>query len=185
MSELPEAYLEPKLAPPKASRNRLIMLRFLEGQTIEEIAEYFQLQPSTISGILNSPLVKQEMDSLSAKMAVSVVERVSSLSDEAIDVVKDTMRGKLSSELKFKAANSLLDRNPELSVKKGSDAQELMAGLGEGMIKAISKQIREIERENEDRTKSGFSEGFVQEIVSTSEVDRGNDSVCDTDSDGK
>jgi len=126
-------------------RNRLIMMRFVEGQSIEEIALYFDLQPSTINGILNSPMVRQEMEHLSH----TSVERVANLTDEAIDVVKDTMRGKSNSELKFKAANSILDRNQDLNPKK-SDARELMEGLGEGMIRAIGKQIREMEKGKEN-----------------------------------
>lgn len=122
-------------------RNRQIMLRFVEGQTVEEIATYFELQPSTIHGILNSPLVRQEIEHLSH----TAVERVANLTDEALDMVKDTMRGKVGSELRFKAAKDLLDRNRELNPKQ-SDAKEMMEGLGEGMIRAIGKQLREMEK---------------------------------------
>ena len=126
-------------------RNRLILLRFVEGQSVEEIAEYFELQPGTIHGILNSPLVRQEIERLSH----NAVERVSNLTDEALDLVKDTMRGKVGSELRFKAATRILDYNPELNPKK-SEARDLVEGLGEGMIRAISKQIREMEKKPQE-----------------------------------
>lgn len=120
-------------------RNRLIMLRYLEGQTVEHIAEVYSLQVATIRQILNSPLIRQEME----KISQTVGNRIQNLSDEAIDLVRDTMRGANISELKFKAANSLLDRNPELKPK--TDLSAVAEGLGEGMIRAISKQLREAE----------------------------------------
>jgi len=126
-------------------RNRLIMLRFVEGQTVEEIASYFDLQPSTISGILNSPLVRQEME----KLSQTHVERIMNLTDEAIDLVKDTMRGSIGSELRFKAAKEILDRNQDLNPRK-SDARDLVEGLGEGMVRAIGKQLREMEGKKDE-----------------------------------
>jgi len=135
-------------------RNRLILLRYVEGQSVEEIASYFELQPATINGILNSPMVRLEME----KLSQGSVARIQNLTDEAIDVVKDSMRGKSNSELKFKAANSLLDRNPELNPKK-SEAGELMAGLGEGMIRAISKQLREMEKPQEHEIPTDNAQG--------------------------
>src|SRR3990167_1818503 len=126
-------------------RNRLIMFRFVEGQSVEEIAEYFELQPGTIHGILNSPLVRQEIERLSH----NAVERVSNLTDEALDLGKDTMRGKVGSELRFKAATRILDYNPELNPKK-SEARDFGEGLGESMIRALGKQIREIEKKPQE-----------------------------------
>lgn len=141
-------------------RNRQIMLRFVEGQSVEAIAEYFELQPSTINGILNSPLVRQEME----KLTHSSVERITNLADEAVDLVRDTMRGSVGSELRFKAATRILDYNPELNPKK-SEARDLVEGLGEGMIRAIGRQLREMEKPNEIPTDN--SPGTV--------LDRGSD----------
>ena len=138
--EIEQQNLPAKIAP----RNRLVMLRFLEGQTIEAIALHFQLQPSTISSILNSPMVRQEME----QMSHTATERIANLTDEAVDLVRDTMRGEINSELRFKAATRLLDYNPELNPKK-SDMKDFGEGLGESMIRAIHKQLRETERPNE------------------------------------
>ena len=137
------------------------MLRFLEGQTVEAIALHFQLQVSTISGILNSPLVRQEME----QMSHTATERIANLTDEAVDLVRDTMRGEVASELRFKAAKEVLDRNPELNPRKDSTAKELAEGLGEGMIRAISKQLREMEKPNgrmEGRDESSEKEILVE-----------------------
>ena len=138
--DLEQQNLPAKIVP----RNRLILLRYLEGQKAEEIAEYFELQVSTINWILNSPMVRLEME----KVSQGAVGRIQNLTDEAIDVVKDSMRGKSSSELRFKAATKLLDYNPELNPKK-SEMTDFGVGLGEGMIKAISKQLREMEKPQE------------------------------------
>jgi hypothetical protein len=135
------AVLPAKVVP----RNRLILLRYLEGQSAEVIAAHFGLQPGTISGIINSPLVRQEMEQISQ----NATGRIQNLTDEALDLVRDTMRGDSGSELRFKAANSLLDRNPELNPKRDSGIGELAAGLGEGIIRAIGKQLREMERPSE------------------------------------
>ena len=137
-------------------RNRLIMLRFVEGQTVEEIASYFDLQPSTISGILNSPLVRQEME----KLSQTHVERIMNLTDEAIDLVKDTMRGSIGSELRFKAAKEILDRNQDLNPRK-SDARDLVEGLGEGMVRAIGKQLREMEGKKDESNTLDVGSGQV------------------------
>ncbi len=142
-SEIEQHDLPAKVVP----RNRLIMLRFLEGQSAETIAGYFGLQPSTISGILNSPLVRQEMEQISQ----NATGRIQNLTDEALDLVRDTMRGEVGSELRFKAAGKLLDYNPELNPRK-SEARDLVEGLGEGMIRAIGRQLREMEGKNEPDT---------------------------------
>lgn len=146
-----------QLPAKQVPRNRLIMLRFLEGQSTEAIAAYFQLQPSTISGILNSPLVRQEMEQISQ----NATGRIANLTDEAVDLVRDTMRGEVGSELRFKAANSILDRNPEMNPKRDSGVAEMAAGLGEGMIKAISRQLREMEKETNESNQMVVGSGQV------------------------
>lgn len=136
----------------KQPRNQEIMLRFLEGQSVEEIANHFDLTTNTIRNVLKSPLVEQEIERLSKLIAENgVTERIKNLSPEAIDTVRDTMRGSNKSELKLKAANSLLDRNPELSAKK-DDSEKFAQGLGESIIRAIGKKLYE-KQANEPATK--------------------------------
>jgi DNA-directed RNA polymerase specialized sigma24 family protein len=132
------------------------MLRYLEGQSAEEIASYFGLHPATIHGILNSPLVRQEME----KLSQGAVGRVQNLTDEALDLVKDTMRGAVGSELRFKAATRILDYNPELNPRK-SEARDLVEGLGEGMIRAIGKQLREMEKGKDEPIEVEVGSGQV------------------------
>lgn len=167
-------------------RNRMIMLRYLEGQSVEAIAQIYGLQTGTIRGILASPLVKQEM----ARIQDTVAARVVGLADEALDKVRDTMRGENVSELQYKAANSILDRNPDLRPK--TDARDLVEGLGEGMIRAISKQLREAESGNGNRNDTegrgtsslqpptGPEEGFGRSV---GVLDRSEPSGGDSESD--
>ncbi len=126
-----------KFTKPEHYRNRIIMLQFIEGHPLEAIAEKHQMELPEVRKVLSDASVKAEMD----RYTQTVMGRVESLADEAVDTVRDTMRGEQNSELRFKAANSLLDRNPEFSKK--SEVREIAEGLGEGMIRAISKRLRE------------------------------------------
>lgn len=122
----------------RTPRNRLIMLRYAERQSIPEIAAAFGLSPVTVSNILRSPLVQQEL----AKITDRLTDRVVRLGDEALDLCVDTMRGANMSEMKWKAAKDLLDRNAELAPKSQS-GEAMMAGLGEGLIRELGRQLRQ------------------------------------------
>lgn len=135
-------------------RNRDIMLRWLEGQTPEEIAAEKRLTPATISNIIRRPEVIAEIQRLSELSNDRYLqERVDILVIEALDKVRDTMRGVSTSELQFKAAKDLLDRSPILKAKTTGDLGELGAGIGEaivnGLAKIESERRREIEIEGE------------------------------------
>lgn len=120
-------------------RNRSIMLRFLEGQDPQEISSYYGLEVATIRGILNSPLIQQELLSITSKADEKLRDRIARLGTEAVDVVRDTLRGVNGSELKLKAARELLDRHPEFE-RKQSGADEAMAGFGESIIRELARR---------------------------------------------
>ena len=124
------------------ARNRLVMLRYLEAQSVEDIAMAMGMEVESVYSILRRPEVREEME----KLSQGAVARVANLADEAIDKVRDTMRGVSNSELQLKAAKELLDRNVELNPKRDSGVKEMAEGLGEGLIRAIGKEIRERER---------------------------------------
>src|SRR2546427_756686 len=88
------------------SRNREIMLRYMENQSIDKIAKHVNLTPTTVRSILNSPLVAAEIERLSKLHSEQVAERIKGLSDEAVTTCRDTMRGGLDSpsELQWKAS---------------------------------------------------------------------------------
>lgn len=125
-------------------RNRDVMLRFLEGQEIEEIAEYYGLTPNTIHGVLSSPLIQQEMLTITSKADEKLRDRIARLGSEAVDVLRDTMRGRNGNELKLKAAKELLDRHPEFE-KKSSLADEAAQGLGESIIRELARRAASFE----------------------------------------
>lgn len=125
---------------PRNSRNREILLRTLEGQTPEEIALVYDLEPSTIKGILNSPMVQTHMARLQEELGKEILTKVRFRSHEALDTITDSMRGDINSELRFKAAKEILDRNPELKAEKDGGLKELGAGMGEAIIRALQQQ---------------------------------------------
>lgn len=130
---------------PRVVRNRDIMLRTLEGQTPETIADLYELELQTIKNILASPLVKDELVRLKGEMAKDIVEKVKERSHKALEVVSDTMDGELNSELRFKAAKDMLDRNPDLQPKKDSGLGELGQGIGEAIIRELARKRAERE----------------------------------------
>lgn len=130
------------MSQPLNFRNKEIIMRALEGQTAEMIAGVFDLEVSTVQGILNSPLVKQEMERLQAVLHQDTMEKIKQRSGEALEVVTDVMRGEVGSELRFKAARDILDRNLELKPKTDG-AKEFGEGLGESIIRALARKKAE------------------------------------------
>jgi hypothetical protein len=151
--EQTKADLEASLAPPPALprfdphfvRNRDVMLRFLEGQSVKDIAFDLRLDPKQVKAILKRSPIKAEVARL-AGLANDryVTERIDSLTIEAIDLVRDTMRGSVRDELRFKAAKELLDKNPLLKVQ---DRSEAARALGEGLGEAIITRLAQLESE--------------------------------------
>lgn len=142
-AELAAALAPPPPAPkfdPHFVRNRDVLLRFLEGQAIPDIAMDLGLQPSQIKAILRKQPIKQEIQRLAGLANDRYVqERIDSLTIEALDVVRDTMRGKNFNELRFKAAKELLAKNPLLGSAQTDAARELGLGLGEAIINRLAK----------------------------------------------
>ena len=132
-------------AMPRLVRNKEIMLRALDGQSAGVIAEATGLAEGTIRGILNSDLVKAEMQRLQGEMGKDLVQKVKARSHFALETVTDVMNGELVSELRFKAASKVLDLNPELKPQKDDVAGALGAGLGEYLIRELAKRGRERE----------------------------------------
>lgn len=132
-------------APPRFEphfvRNRDVMLRFLEGQSIEQISFDLRLEPKQIKAILRRAPIKREIQRLAGLANDRYVqERVDTLSIEALDVIRDTMRGQQFSELRFKAAKEILDKNPLLKANaQGSGLKELGEGLGEAIINRLTQ----------------------------------------------
>lgn len=145
---------------PRIVRNKEIMLRFLEGQSLETIAEITDLEPQTVRNILNSDTIKPELLRLQGELGKDIVQKVKARSHAALETVTDVMNGELFSELRFKAASKLLDLNPDLKPKQDEVAGAIGAGLGEYIIRELAKRKKE-------------SEGY--ELRSSSGNDRGAD----------
>jgi hypothetical protein len=122
------------------------MLRYLEGQAPAEIALAKCLTVDRVKGILRRKQVREEMTRLAGLANDRYVqERIDALTIEAFDTIRDTMRGTNSSELKFKAAKEILDKNPLLKQKGNDDAMAALgAGLGEAIITKLAQQDAEL-----------------------------------------
>lgn len=137
---VPPESLPRLIEPEHFVRDREIMLRFIEGQPFEEIARAKQLTVERVKAILQKKGIKQEIARLSAVTNEKwLAERMEALSMEALDVLRETMRGDNISELKFKAAKATLDLNPTLKAKPESNP--LMKELGEGIGEAIIQRL--------------------------------------------
>lgn len=138
-------------ALPRIVRNKEIMLRSLEGQSLEAIAEVTNLEPQAIRNILNSDAIKPELLRLQGELGKDIVQKVKARSHAALETVTDVMNGELFSELRFKAASKLLDLNPDLKPKQDDVAGAIGAGLGEYIIRELAKRKRESEEERNGR----------------------------------
>ena len=151
--------LEAALAPPPPAprldphfvRNRDVMLRFLEGQSVEQIAKDLRLDAKQIKAILRRQPIKQEIQRLAGLANDRYVqERIDSLSIEALDIIRDTARGHQFSELRYKAAAKILDLNPLLRANPKSELEQLGVGLGEAIITRLAQLESEKARQAEE-----------------------------------
>lgn len=159
---------------PRPYRNKEIMLRALEGASVEVIADAVDLSVETVRGILNSQLVKDEIARLQNLRAQEINQTIKQKSFEALETVTDTMRGELSSELRFKAAKDILDRNLDLK-PKDSALRDLGEGVGESILRMLARKRAEQEEANEPigtSKDSGSPNREVRDEGGTSGVER-------------
>jgi hypothetical protein len=122
-------------------RNSGIMLRWLEGQSVDAIAARYAMTVDKVRAVLRLRAVKQEVQRLSQLTRDEwIKDRVAGLAAEALDTLRDTMRGENTSELKFKAAKELLDKTPVLK-----QASDLGKSIGEGLGDAIINRLAELD----------------------------------------
>ena len=152
--EVLAAIAPPPPAPrfePHFVRNRDCMLRFLEGQSVEQIAKDLRLDAKQIKAILRRQPIKQEIQRLAGLANDRYVqERIDSLSIEALDIIRDTARGHQFSELRYKAAAKILDLNPLLRANPKSELEQLGVGLGEAIITRLAQLESEKARQAEE-----------------------------------
>ena len=127
---------EPKSLNP---RHREIMRRLLEGASNLEIAQEMSISPQVIVLLRGSKLFCEELAKLEDSADFNVIKRAETLSNEALDVLKVTMRQGRSEALKLRAADSILDRAGYGKIEKR------VVGIvdGEAVIKEINRLRRE------------------------------------------
>ena len=120
-------------------RNLEILLRWMEGASVPQLAERFGLDEQKVLYILKMKHIRKEGERL-AKLSAQrrFGEKVALLAEQALDKVRDVMVGEETSELRFKAARDLLDRHPLFRVK------DVAEGLGKGMGDAIIEKLAQL-----------------------------------------
>ena len=103
--------------------HREIARRLVVGQRLSRISNEIDISDTRLSIIVNSPLFKLELKRLEDARDAGVVEVNVSLQDVApiaLEQVEKTMYEAKSETLRFKAAESILDRAGYGAIKKGS-----------------------------------------------------------------
>jgi len=145
-------------------RNRGVMLRWLEGQSIEDIANRLHLPVERVQRVLKLRAVKEEITRLQQLTNDEwVKDRIATLAHEAIDTVRDVMRGEITNELRFKAAKELLDKTPVLRPPKDGIGK----AIGEGIGDAIINRLAQLEGEHRDREAKDTIETSFSEVEDT------------------
>ena len=127
---------EPKSLNP---RHREIMRRLLEGASNLEIAQEMSISSQVIVLLRASKLFQGELEKMESAADFNVIKRAETLSNEALDVLKVTMRQGKTEALKLRAADSILDRAGYGKIEKR------VVGIvdGEAVIKEINRLRRE------------------------------------------
>jgi hypothetical protein len=121
-----------------APMRRDILYRYLERQPIEQIAQVYCVSEKTIRSVLKMPELLAEKERILAMMTQHMSTKLELLLPEAIDTLKDTMRGTNYSELKMKAAKEVLDHAKSMRPQEGSDP---VKDLGAAIIRELGKKI--------------------------------------------
>jgi len=142
-------------------RHREIARRLVAGQTQAEICWAIGMTEARMSIIVNSPLFKiilKELEEDRDSNAVDIAKDLREMSPVALDVVERTMYKGKSERLRFKAAESILDRagygpvnKTTLDVKGAIDVHH---GMSEEELKSmILERVRRMEQEKEEKQK--------------------------------
>ena len=120
-------------------RHREIMRRVVEGARHTDIAAHMGMEPESISLIVNSPLVRAEIDKMMEERDEAVTSRLDNLSGEATDRIKNLMRNANSQMLQARMAESILDRAGYGKVDK-----KIVAVVGgDEVIKSLNRRRAE------------------------------------------
>jgi hypothetical protein len=145
-----------------------VLLRWLEGQTPTDIGLQLGLTLAKVHAVLRLKAVKQEITRLTQLTTDEYIkDRVARMAEEALDTLRDTMRGRNASELRFKAAKQLLELVPALRPLASGLGSDVSVALGEAIItrlaqlesEAKSKQKEIDVTDDQDIAPSSLSDG--------------------------
>ena len=127
-----------------AIRNQDVLWRYLEDQPVDEIAEYYGVQPSTIYSILQIPRIQEQLVEWQKKIEMDVSTRMEVMCSEAMEEIRSQMRSdKTSASAKRECVKMILDRAAPFQKKE----EVLQKGLWELMIGRITGQTKKEEKD--------------------------------------
>lgn len=103
---------------------RDILYRWLERQTVEDIARVYGISPRSVKKILRDPDVREEQERITKLMTQHMSTRMELMVPEAIEMIRDTMRGVNNDELRLKAAKEILDRASSFQKETGDSTSK-------------------------------------------------------------
>jgi len=115
---------------------RDILYRWLERQPVEEIAKVYSISPRSVKKILRDPDVLEERDRITKLMTQHMSTRMELMVPEAIELVRDTLRGANNDELRLKAAKEILDRAASFQKESGDSTSK---DLGAAILRELGK----------------------------------------------
>ncbi len=123
-------------------RHREIIRRLVEGKRPVDIAKQMGIGPQRLSVIMHSPSFVAGLERFMDETDRTVMERIESLSPEALDKIRDMMRKAKSESLQSKMAMEILDRAGYGKVEK----EAVLTMSGEEVIKELNRRKAEQER---------------------------------------
>lgn len=115
---------------------RDMLYRWLERQSVEDIARVYRISVSSVKKILKSPEMVAEHERIVKLMTQHMATRMELLVPEAVETIKDTVRGANLDELRFKAAKEILDRAGSFQKEADADGHR---DLGAAILRELGR----------------------------------------------
>ncbi len=149
-------------------RHREIMRRLVEGSTREEIAADLGMSYQAIQYVTRSAIFQEELAKLQADADFNVIRRAESLSNEAMDHLRDTMRHSGSERMRMSASIEILGIGGYGKIEK----KQVAIVSGEDVIRELNRRRRERDvspnRHNGEGPSDGANCNVAKEDVTAS-----------------
>ncbi len=129
-----------------AIRNQDVLWRYLEDQSVDEIALYYKVETQTIYKILRIPRIQEQLLEWQKKIELDISTRMELLAVEAMEEIRTQMRSEDSTNgAKRDCAKLILDRSKPFHRKEETGAPR---GFWEALVSQIGKANAPVEDKN-------------------------------------